>query len=242
VNLACKIGRLPSKPEGKALAIEHDMWNQIVTSLGVVPSTNLSAVSAGNDLYECYVWSLVLEAADRMGANISLKDRTGNPAASFWFRTQPSGIFSTAHDYCYAVIEFPGCPELEAHVGIYVSGRSKVQHECDVAVLYKSEADACRNGNVHPRCGKVILTVECKFYINSNVGIGFGRSFLGLLHDIQSGERYFIATRASSSVSRLFSKHNKEYEIGLSPMDRDLEIRLRGSFEKAFRDFKSEFV
>lgn len=224
------------------MAIEDDLWDQIATSLGAVPSTNLSSASAGNDLYENYVWSLVLEAAEQEGATVTLRGPDGNPATQFWFRTQPSGIASNANPYCYALIQFPRCPDLEAHVGIYVSGRSKVKHECDVAVLYKSEADTCRANNVHPRCTKVVLTAECKFYIQSTVGIPLGRSFLGLIHDIQNGERYFIATRASQSVARLFSKHNKEYEIGLSPMDRDMETRLRGSFEKAFRDYQSQYV
>ncbi|TBA63794.1 hypothetical protein [Rhizobium ruizarguesonis] len=224
------------------MPVEADMYDKIVDAILGLPVTNLSSLSAGEDLYEPYVWSLVLEAAERMGANITLLDRNGNPPASFWFRTQPSGIASVAHPYCHATIEFSDCPILEAHVGIYVSGRSKVKHECDVAVLFKSEADACRDNNAHPRFSKAILTVECKFYVDATVGVGHGRSFLGLINDIQNGERYFVATRASNSVSKLFSKHNKEYELGLSPLSPDLETRLRGSFEKAFRDFKSEFA
>lgn len=224
------------------MPIEDDMHTKIVDAICNLPITNLSSVSAGEDLYEPYVWSIVLDAAERMGAVISLQDRDGAAPTSFWFRTQPSGIASTAHPYCHAVIEFDRCPALEAHVGIFVSGRSKVRHECDVAVVLQSEADACRANNAHPRCSKAILTVECKFYVNSTVGIGHGRSFLGLIQDIQNGERYFVATRASSSVSKLFAKHNKEYELGLSPMDIELETRLRGSFEKAFRDYKSEFI
>ncbi|MQW61601.1 hypothetical protein GHK33_02485 [Sinorhizobium meliloti] len=224
------------------MPIEDDMHTKIVDAICNLPVTNLSTLSAGEDLYEPYVWALVLEAAERMGAVISLRDRNGGAPGSFWFRTQPSGIASVAHPYCHALIEFEGCPALEAHVGIYVSGRSKVRHECDVAVLFKSEADACRDNNTHPRFSKAILTVECKFYVNATVGVGHGRSFLGLINDIQNGERYFVATRASSSVSKLFAKHNKEYELGLSPMSPDLETRLRGSFEKAFRDFKSEFA
>jgi hypothetical protein len=224
------------------MPIEDDMHTKIVDAICNLPITNLSSVSAGEDLYEPYVWAIVLEAAQRMGAVISLQDWNGDEPASFWFRTQPSGIASTAHPYCHALIEFANCPPLEAHVGIYVSGRSKVIHECDVAVVYKSEADACRANNAHPRCSKAMLTIECKFYVKSTVGIGHGRSFLGLINDIQNGERYFVATRASSSVSKLFAKHNKEYELGLSPMSPELETRLRGSFEKAFRDFKSEFT
>ncbi len=223
------------------MPIEQDLWDEIVNSLGAVSNSNLSSVSAGDDLYEAYIWSLVLDAAEREGASISLRDNTCTTTTDFWFRTSPSGIASDAHPYCHAQIEFQHCPPLEAHIGIFVSGRSKVKHECDVAVLFKSEADASRANNAHPRFSKALLTVECKFYINSNVGIGFGRSFLGLIHDIQNGQRYFVSTRATQSVSRLFAKHNKEYEIGLSPMEPDLEMRLRGSFEKAFRDFKSQY-
>ncbi len=213
------------------------LWSEIQSALAGVPSTNLSGVSAGEDLYEAYVWSLVLEAASREGAAIRFRDRTGVSPSSFWFRTSPSAIFSTAHNYCHAEIEFSDRPVLEAHIGIFVAGGSRVRHECDVAVLYKSEADFCRRETVHPRSGKVLITAECKYYLNSAVGIGLGRSFLGLVNDIQRRERYFIATASSASVGMLFSKHKTEYELGLSPLNMRLEERLIGSFEKAFRDF-----
>jgi hypothetical protein len=61
------------------------------------------------------------------------------------------------------------------------------------------------------------------------------------LHDIYGGERFFVSTRDSLSVKKLFAKHNKEYELALSPLGPDIEVRLRGGFEKAFRDFKAEY-
>jgi hypothetical protein len=221
------------------MPLRAQLWNDIQKALAGVPSANLARASAGEDLYEAYVWSLVLEAASNEGASVRLRDRGGGVPTSFWFRTSPSSIFSTAHNYCHAEIEFTNRPIVEAHIGIFVAGRSQVAHECDVAVLYKSEANICRNSSVHPRSGKVILTAECKYYINSTIGINLGRSFLGLLHDIYTGDRYFVATSVSPSVSMLFSKHNKEYELGLSPLGPRLEGRLRGSFEKTFRDFRS---
>jgi hypothetical protein len=228
------------------MPLRLQLWSEVQAALAGVPSANLTRASAGEDLYESYVWSLVLEAASNEGATIRLRDRYGNLPTQFWFRTSPSNIFSIAHSYCHAEIEFPTRPVLEAHIGIFVAGRSKVPHECDVAVLYKNEAEICRSSSVHPRSGKVILTAECKYYINSTIGINLGRSFLGLLNDIYTGDRYFytgdryfVATSDSASVSMLFSKHNKEYELGLSPLDPHLEARLRGSFEKTFRDFRS---
>jgi hypothetical protein len=221
------------------MPLRPDMWNDITAALGTVTSANLGPASAGNDLYECYVWALVLEAARREGATIRLVKRSGGLATNFWFRTSPSSIFSTTHDYCHAEIHFTGCPTLEAHIGVYVSGKSRVNHECDVAVVYKDEADTCRTESVNPRSSKVLLAIECKYYLSSSLGVNLGRSFLGLINDIYTNGRFFVSTQNTGSVDRLFSRHNKEYEIGMSPMAPDLEIRLRGSIEKIFRNLKS---
>lgn len=221
------------------MAIHPTLWPKIQAALGSLSGANLNKASAGEDLYEAYIWSLVLEAARNEGATVRLRDRFGAQPAAYWFRTSPSNIYSVAHNYCHAEIEFPGRPILEAHIGIYVAGRSLVEHECDVVVLSKSEADICRASSVQPRSGKIILTAECKYYISSNIGINLGRSFLGFLHDIYKGDRFFVATSDSRSVSKLFSKHNSEYELGLSPLDSRIEGRLRGSFEKTFRDYRA---
>ena len=221
------------------MPLRAGMWAEIAAALGPATSANLAATSAGNDLYECYIWALVLEAAQHEGATIRLFNRSGDLATNFWFRTSPSSIFSTTHDYCHAQIHFTGCPTLEAHIGVYVSGKSKVNHECDVAVIYKDEAGTCRNESVNPRSSKVILAIECKYYLSRSLGVNLGRSFLGLINDIYTNGRFFVSTQNAGSVDRLFSRHNKEYEIGMSPMAPDLETRLRGSFEKIFRNFKT---
>lgn len=221
------------------MPLRPDLWNEISAAIGSATSANLSAASAGNDLYECYIWALILEAARREGATIRLMTRNGLPATSFYFRTSPSSIFSNLHDYCHAEIRFPRSPVLEAHIGIYVSGKSRVNHECDVAVVYQDEADTCRANNVHPRSSKVIMSVECKYYLSSTLGVDLGRSFLGLIDDIYTDGRFFVSTQNAGSVDKLFSRHRKEYEIGLSPLTPDLEVRLRGSFEKIFRNFQA---
>ena len=221
------------------MPIRSDMWSDISDALGMAASANLSAASAGNDLYEAYVWALVLEAAQRQGAAIRLMTRSGSPATSFYFRTSPSSIFSRLHDYCHAELHFRRAPVLEAHVGIYVSGKSKVNHECDVAVLDQDEANTCRAESVHPRSSKVLLAIECKYYLSSSLGIDLGRSFLGLIDDIYTDGRFFVSTQNRGSVDKLFSRHKKEFEIGLSPLTPDEEVRLRGSFEKIFRNYQA---
>lgn len=221
------------------MPIRRDMWNDISSALRSAASANLSAASAGNDLYEAYVWTLVLEAARRQGATIRLVTRSGTLATNFYFRTAPSSIFSNLHDYCHTELRFPRAPVLEAHVGIYVSGKSKVNHECDVAVLDQDEAITCRDENVHPRSSKVLLAIECKYYLSSSLGVDLGRSFLGLIDDIYTDGRFFVSTQNAGSVDKLFSRHKKEFEIGLSPLTPDEEVRLRGSFEKIFRNYQA---
>ena len=223
------------------MPLRSDMWNDISDSLRMAASANLSAASAGNDLYEAYVWTLVLEAARKQGATIQLMTRSGNPATHFHFRTSPTSIFSTLYDYCHAELRFPLAPVLEAHVGIYVSGKSKVNHECDVAVVDQEEANTCRDQNVHPRSSKVLLAIECKYYLSSSLGVDLGRSFLGLIDDIYTDGRFFVSTQNAGSVDKLFSRHKKEFEIGLSPLTPDEEVRLRGSFEKIFRNYQARY-
>ena len=223
------------------MPLRSDMWNDIAHALGLAASANLSAASAGNDLYEAYVWTLVLEAARRQGATIRLMTRSGNLATSFYFRTSPTSIFSSLHDYCHAELRFLRAPILEAHVGIYVSGKSKVNHECDVAVLDQDEANTCRSQSVHPRSSKVLLAIECKYYLSSSLGVDLGRSFLGLIDDIYTDGRFFVSTQNAGSVDKLFSRHKKEFEIGLSPLTPDEEVRLRGSFEKIFRNYQARY-
>ena len=174
------------------MPLRSDMWTDISAAIASATSANLTAASAGNDLYECYVWALVLNAARREGATIRLMTRQGLPATSFYFRTSPSSVFSSLHDYCHAEIRFQRCPILEAHIGIYVSGKSRVNHECDVAVVYQDEAETCRANNVHPRASKLLMSVECKYYLSSALGVDLGRSFLGLIDDIYSNNRFFV--------------------------------------------------
>ena len=221
------------------MPLRPDMWAEISSAISAAKSANISAASAGNDLYECYIWALVLSAAQRQGATIHLKTRSGGSLKNFYFCTAPTSIFSSIHDYCHAELRFPRAPILEAHIGIYVSGKSKVNHECDVAVLYQDEANTCRANSVHPRSSKILLSVECKYYLSSSLGGDLGRSFLGLVDDIYVDGRFFVSTQNKGSVDKLFSRHKKEYEIGLSPLAPDQEVRLRGSFEKIFRNFQA---
>jgi hypothetical protein len=224
------------------MALDPQLISSIEKSLAASISPLLVAPSHGADLYELYIWSLVVEAARAEGASVEFRDVYGALVSSnFVFRTSPGRIFSKLQPYTHARITFDQCPPLEAHIGIFVSGKSKVIHECDVVVIFADAAATCRIEEVHPKSTQLLLSVECKFYVQSTMGVGLARSYLGLVSEVKHSHRecYFVAVSESNSVEKLFAHHQKDWETGVAPDDvKERPQRLRSSFEKTFRDFK----
>jgi hypothetical protein len=155
------------------VTVREDLISAIDNVVAKAASAGYSDASATNDIYESYIWALCLKAARQQGAAIRYETLNETPASTLVFRTAPGAIYSAAQPYTHAVIEFAGCPPLEAHIGIRVTGKSRVLHECDVAVLDKIEARLCRMEQVHPGASKVLIAAECKFYtfaIQLNLG------------------------------------------------------------------------
>jgi hypothetical protein len=220
------------------MPVRDDLIDEIESSISAAAALGYNAPTETNDVYENYVWTLCVEAARSKGAGVAYEDVNGARPTSLIFRTAPGNIYSVAQPYSHAVLTFAGCPVLEVHVGIKVTGRSRVLHECDVAVLYRDEADLCRSEGVHPRAGRVLIAAECKFY-GSAIGLHLGRGFLGLTRDIHPKERYFVTNAQSDSVAKLIRYHQVEWDFGVVPAAQEA-IELRTRFSRAFRNFVVE--
>lgn len=217
------------------------MLASITSVLGPAISTSPVAASSLSDIFEAYTFTLIIQAARDEGATVDFKSRTGASVTSLILRTSPGHIYSTAHDYTHAVIEFPGRPALEAHTGIKVAGKSGVLHELDVAVLERSEAESCRINSVSPRSSKVRIAVECKFY-TSALQLHLARGFLGLIADISAKSPFFVTNTSSVSVEKLLShraKHGWEKDITPTCLNREVE-RLLHSFRNSYKNYKAE--
>ncbi len=192
------------------LPIRPNLLAEIQAALGQAVLPSLTSSSAVHDLYEAYLFSLVLKAAETEGGAIELRSIQGSHPSPFVFRTSPGYINSNHRNYGYAVIRFPGCPDLEAHLGIRVSGRSAVLHEFDVAVIFHDEAEVCRNQGtaVAPRSHKVVIAIEAKYY-TTDMRLYLGRGFLGLVSDTSAHNAYFVINREARSIERLLA-HKKE--------------------------------
>lgn len=217
------------------MPISDDLLNDIRTVIGNIPS-NLTSLSSVDNIYEVYLFTLVLKAAQREGAAISLSD-----TSTLHFRTSPGFISSNRRNYTYASITFSSKPPLEAHVSIRVSGKSHVLHECDICVLLQTEADLCRNSTdrLAPRSSKIVLNIEAKFYTTS-LSLGLGRSFLGLTTDLSSGKSFFVTNSESTSVEKLLAHRDKGWDHKIKPGNA-LEVeRVISAFQHIFKDFKAK--
>lgn len=222
------------------MPIRATLLNEISTEIGNLGTSNLSSRSAIDNLYEVYLLSLILNAVRNESGNYTLTNSTGAPR--LFFRTSPGYISSSAHNYTYVEIDFPGKPPLEAHVSIRCAGQSLVLHECDVCVLFKSEAELCRFGfgRVAPRSSKIVLAVEAKYYTTS-LGLHLGRSFLGLTVDFSAHKTVFVSNTSSTSIEKLLTKKRKDWEHNITPANPNDVNRLVNLFQSAFKDFKAKF-
>jgi hypothetical protein len=218
--------------------IRQDLLDRIDAVLGTGVPTNYSNASAANDLFEGYVFSLVIAAARAEGALVSFEDVNEAAVTSLLFRTSPGFIYSRAQSYTHARIAFPRCPELEAHIGVFVGGRSGVLHECDVAVIERDEAQICRGAGVHPRSSKLLLTLECKFHTGT-LQLGQARGFLGLTAELTKKNRFLVTNNSSDTAEKMVTYHNAEWEFRLDLANPDIPSNLRARLARAFRDFKA---
>ena len=198
-----------------------DMLNEISTALAGLTSSYAIQPSRDYDIFEGYIFALLLEEASNVRASVVCVDTLGNtPPPVCTFRTNP-GYIKSDDQYTYALISFPGSrkPSLEAHVGIYVAGKSKVKHECDVALLFSSEAEACRQHHrsfsrvALPRYTQVLLSIECKYYNDEEIGIALARSFIGLVTDLRVKNAFFVTNKATRFSWKTFDRSGEKAQL-----------------------------
>lgn len=197
--------------------------------------------TAGNDIYEAYLFSLIVEAAITEGYSVEFKDAGGNRATSLHLRTSPGHITSArskaGQKFTHAHLEVRNRPPLELHTGIFTVGKSRVAHEADVLLLSKDEADRCRSGNVDPQSSTALLAIEAKYYTNA-VDLATAREFLGLSKDLSAKKIMFACTIANASaVALLAGTSTVEYDPGVLPY-RAGETSLRSFVARLLRDYK----
>ncbi|SFK68176.1 hypothetical protein SAMN05216275_1329 [Streptosporangium canum] len=214
---------------------EKDLLRELRAHLRGAGRISYKSASAVGDLYEGYVFALVVDEALQRGASLHYEDVDGNKTSNLIFRTSPGQLYSRAHAYTHAVVEFGSiAPPLEVHVGVQVQGSSGVLHECDVLVLTQDEANQSRSARVAPKARNCILAIECKFY-SSNLPLDLARSFQGLGTDLGEKARpTFVSNSTSGTVKRYLSHKGRLWEHSVipgNPQVRGLREKIREAFK-----------
>lgn len=211
-----------------------DLLTDLRTAVGGRP-VSYRASTAIWDIYEGYVFGLVVRAGAAIGGSVSFANVHGSsPVHRLVFRTSPGMLYSKAHPYTHAVLDLPGCDPLEIHVGVRVQGKSGVLHECDVLVLPQDEANLSRSREVAPRGTRSLLAVECKYYA-SHLPLHLARGFHGLHKDLGLKYPYFVSNVRAGRIERYLSYHGRSWENGVVPASQEagyLEGLVRESFKK----------
>lgn len=216
------------------------LLQEIRQALGQAVSPSLTTQSDLSDIYEGYIFVVLLQAARIEGAQVGFSSIQGGAANQFVFRTSPGYLNSQRQNYGYAEIRFPRCPTLEAHLGVRVAGQSNVLHECDVSVLDQTEAELCRRvvQTLAPRSARVRIAVEAKYY-TTPLGLQLGRSFLGLVRDLSADNVFFVFNHEAESVERLLAHKKQQWEHKVVP-ENDVPVdRLRNTFQVAFKNYRA---
>ncbi|GAA3458720.1 hypothetical protein ACFFSW_07680 [Saccharothrix longispora] len=237
-DVVTRAGEVPT--DGTVDDLLSRLRDELPRALPTAFTTSGPSPSAGDDVYEAFLFALVLKAARVEGYTVTFDDGFGRAPAVFRLRRSP-GRLTTTDTFTHAVLSLPNSRKdpLEVHTGISVVGASKVAHEADVVVLPSAVAQRSRMLGTDPPSSKTIMVVEGKFYRRNPVSLGTGREFLGLGADLQSTKTIFAATVTSMSVVHLLQGKSKLYEVGVLP-GRKAEADLQGRFATELRGYRNK--
>ncbi|MGW3980140.1 hypothetical protein [Streptomyces mirabilis] len=191
-----------------------------------------------SDLYEASLLVLCRDAARAAGGSALLTQDGRTRATTLRFRRSPGNLWSGA--FTYILISFPDVQKkLEIHLGVYVAARSKVAHECDVAIIDHQEAERSRQAGVHPRSAKLVAAIEAKHY-SASPPLGIGRGFLGLAQELGAKKCSLVfPSQSSANLGALIAGQSSESYPELLPGKAAVE-RLRSQLDQAIRNWKNK--
>ena len=187
--------------------------------------------------YEAYIWSLCKQAVEEAGGHAVLTGiKSGAAPREIVLRGSPGSMASTMQDFCYINCQLEK-KEFEIHVDVQYEGSSGASHEIDASIYDHVSAEAVRSNGGLPRSSKLIMAIECKFYMSSVPSAALGRGFVGLVRDYP-GTRLnaFVSNKASKNLNKYFTnKSNIEPFTDLEPGQTAAADRFVRIIEQALR-------
>lgn len=222
------------------MTINSSLITDIKTQLQATINPHTNSEKQQSNLFKFYIFNIVVKAARNEGALVYYKDVEKKHPETLIFRQRPGQIYDKTQPYTHAVVEFENKPPLEIHIGVKVHGRLRVLYDCDICVLYKIEADACRNNCREPRASRILLAVNCEHY-TSQLRLEVAQAFLSLVSELRvAGDCYFVSNSTSETAGKLLASRKRKWECGIIPENINNVHRLMYGFQTIFKDFKAK--
>lgn len=195
---------------------------------------------AAHDIYEGYILTLLLIAADNEGWKPFLRDGQNNPTNHVVFRLGPGRLPSG--NFTHVLLTKPSRGDLEAHIGVKVIGKApyvktikrmsaNVVHEFDLLVLPASAANLSRSSGIDPPHSSVLIHSEAKFY-GGNLPLPLGRAVVGLAAECDlAGKSVLVTNQNGATVEDLIAHYGVEFRFLVTPSGRG-ESHLISLFER----------
>lgn len=215
------------------------LLTNVETALGLSVDLGYASKAQEHDLYEAYVLTLLLLAADDAGWKLELRDGWGNAVTAPLFRRGPGRI--TSRNYTFAHMTKAGRAPLEAHLGVKVSGQAPVGispptksgrllHEFDLIVLPESIASACRATGDDPDYTAVTIHAEMKFF-TGKLSLPLGRASIGMALECGlSGKSVLITNQLGYTVQDLVQHHSVAFRFNVLPSNSTAEWHVKNWF------------
>jgi hypothetical protein len=219
--------------------LDSDLLARIAQLLGHAPlPPGANSSTRNNDLFEQYVFGILVDAARAEGASVSYRTADGRRTSRLCFRISPGWIYRNGPGYTHGLIAFDNKIPLEAHIGIRVRGSSEVEHECDIVALLADHAIECRLSSVSPASKAALVAIECK-HLSASTDLDYARSFIGLARDLTAKHEFFVTNSSSRSVERLLHEQHLKWERNVRPLHSDVQGKLRSAFREVFKGYKA---
>ncbi|MGB3535757.1 MAG: hypothetical protein WBA13_19845 [Microcoleaceae cyanobacterium] len=221
------------------MSINTRLIQNIRTELEQTLSPDIQTQRQITNIFNFYILSIVIQAARNEGAVVYFKDVLKRSPEVLTFRHRAGQIYDQTQPYTHAVIEFENKPPLEAHLSIKVHGRLRMLYDCDVSVLYKMEAESCRENNREPRASRILIAVDCHHY-TTQLKFEFAQAFLAFYSELRvRGNCYFVSNSESETVEKLLASRKRKWETGIIPDQTNNINRLMYELQNTFKDFKA---
>lgn len=198
---------------GADLRRMQELLNDLRQALGPrIPLAGRFVQGAEANLYEAYLFGLVIKAARQEGYLVAIRNSVNQPATELLLRNAPGYLYNgrttvttPPRHFTHALLDpRNGQAALEVHVGVNSSGASAVGHEADVMVIESTTARNCVNGYRHPAGTDALIHLEAKCY-TEKVDVRVARQFVGMACDLQTRFSLLVAPLMNSNAKQLAS-------------------------------------